>query len=724
MSEAGTGRGALRFVRLRRTVIVAMSLLFLLYMWLRSMSDSVPALAFSQITFLVAPVLSSTFTIAAASSTMRNARERRLWMVMSVASLLLLFVEIMGALVILSVVQSGTQVETLFLLFGAVSSSLLVVASAVDVSVGALPPWRRTRLAVDTIGFLVITGGSALVFWSILLTGGRFDPSATVIEQAVYWTVGLVVIVCAVVIRWSAGLHARELWRSTFFVALLAFGGSMIIHPIYDFMRELGVPSFNHDVLSTMLVFVGYAATFISAWTWLNTPDARSYDYAGLDERSSSARPTVLGTVYFIAMTLAMAFMVLDSSVEARIVDLAVAVSFSAAFCIAVSLWMREAETEWLSRMSLTDAASGAFNRAALDRDIRQQLEYLQDEGGLLLVVSIDPDGFSRFNALHGYRYGDGLLNKVHEALADAASGRANVYRPGGDSFVLLADVDDRRDAVALVRSFSEAVSAVPVREGELTASIGWVLGAPSVHDPVKLLTGADDARGWAKQFGGGVALEYAEDGVREQASSKGVTFSPDESVSDVVKTLATTADLMDSRHHDHSRRVAVLAGMMAAEMDFSPDHIHRVQIAALLHDVGIIALPSIRRDDVTARVGDDSEETLSHAVYGARMAEAVGVAGISAWIRAHHEKWDGSGYPDGLRGSEIPVEAQIIALADGYDELTSPRSRGALSKSAALQEMDLRIGGYYDPELAEPFIALIGRSISQGWSNEAGYDD
>lgn len=104
----------------------------------------------------------------------------------------------------------------------------------------------------------------------------------------------------------------------------------------------------------------------------------------------------------------------------------------------------------------------------------------------------------------------------------------------------------------------------------------------------------------------------------------------------------------------------------------------------------------------------------------GAQLAGSLGVEGLSSWVRAHHERWDGSGFPDGLAGEEIPLEARIIALADAYDGMTAGRRGGSsMSKSAALQEIDHGIGNRFDPVLAERFIEVVGRTASLGWSDE-----
>ena len=93
---------------------------------------------------------------------------------------------------------------------------------------------------------------------------------------------------------------------------------------------------------------------------------------------------------------------------------------------------------------------------------------------------------------------------------------------------------------------------------------------------------------------------------------------------------------------------------------------------------------------------------------------------GVPTWVRHHHERWDGAGYPDALVGEQVPLESRINALADAYDAMTSgARNRSPMSRGAALQEIDLGMGSRFDPTLAEAFIDVVGRTASLGWSDE-----
>ena len=186
-----------------------------------------------------------------------------------------------------------------------------------------------------------------------------------------------------------------------------------------------------------------------------------------------------------------------------------------------------------------------------------------------------------------------------------------------------------------------------------------------------------------------------------------------------VARALAAAADARDARNYYHSRNVASLSLLLAEAVGLDRQHSRLVEVAAMLHDVGRIAMPDpVMPAFKAGRPQSRADE--EHAALGEQLVGSLGIEGLPSWVRSHHERWDGTGFPDGLAGEAIPFEARIIALADAYDGMTEGRRRGSsMSKSAALQEIDHGIGTRFDPDLAERFIELVGRSASLGWTDE-----
>lgn len=156
-----------------------------------------------------------------------------------------------------------------------------------------------------------------------------------------------------------------------------------------------------------------------------------------------------------------------------------------------------------------------------------------------------------------------------------------------------------------------------------------------------------------------------------------------------------------------HAERVASRSRIVARRMGLAPREVRRVEWAARVHDVGkIIVSPEIL-EKPGRLVRCEHEEIQRHAVFGARLVASLGDPAMTAIVRHHHERIDGSGYPDALRGEEIPIGSRIVAVADTFDALTSPRPyRDAFSPGAATRLLEAEAGRTLDPNVVAAFVS------------------
>lgn len=174
----------------------------------------------------------------------------------------------------------------------------------------------------------------------------------------------------------------------------------------------------------------------------------------------------------------------------------------------------------------------------------------------------------------------------------------------------------------------------------------------------------------------------------------------------ELLKSLSETIDGRDPHTRGHSKRVARYALAVARQMRWSSDRQHRLEIAALLHDVGKLGVEAF----ILAKPASLDEREMAavryHPLLGVRILESVQqLDDIIPFIRHHHERYDGGGYPDGLQGDDIPLEARILSVADSYEAITSNRPyRRARSPREALQEIRKGAGSQFDPEVVEAF--------------------
>jgi len=178
---------------------------------------------------------------------------------------------------------------------------------------------------------------------------------------------------------------------------------------------------------------------------------------------------------------------------------------------------------------------------------------------------------------------------------------------------------------------------------------------------------------------------------------------------------LGDVVEADDAYTGEHCRSVVRLALDVARQLDLDADSVRNVEFAALLHDIGKIAIPN---EIINKRGALDEREweiIKTHTLEGQRMLERIGgfMREIGRIVRASHERWDGGGYPDGLRGQEIPIEARIVCACDAFNAMTTTRSyRSAMSVSEATAELERCAGSQFDPRVAECLLRVVARTL------------
>ncbi|MDA0174313.1 diguanylate cyclase [Solirubrobacter taibaiensis] len=324
-----------------------------------------------------------------------------------------------------------------------------------------------------------------------------------------------------------------------------------------------------------------------------------------------------------------------------------------------------------LAHRASHDGLTGVLNQRAF----RERLAVEAARGETLSLVVIDLDHFKAVNDVHGHPVGDRVLAEAAARIAGAARAVDVVGRIGGEEFAWLLPGDAAAAALVAAQRLRAALRSSPLAGVEVTASMG-VCDLRTAHDADALLRRADEALYWAKAFGRDCALVWS------------------------ARTAARIASVRDGSAPDdaHGTRVAALAVALAEARGWEADAAARLHHAGRLHDLGKLALP----DSLLERAGALSEPELEHIRQHARIgAELAGLdEEPSSWIRHHHERWDGVGYPARLSGDGIPEGAQLLAIADAWDTLVSGRPyRGPLSADEALAEIDCSAGTHLRPD-------------------------
>jgi diguanylate cyclase (GGDEF)-like protein len=348
-------------------------------------------------------------------------------------------------------------------------------------------------------------------------------------------------------------------------------------------------------------------------------------------------------------------------------------------------------------------------------RGFRAQLELEVERSGRygrpLAVAVVDVDGFRDFNLKHGYGAGDRALAGVGRAIADGTRANDLACRVGGDEFAILFPETEHPGALRAIERILvelEDIEAGGVRGHSI--SVGIATHEPG-QTPEALLAAAASALEVSRAAGGGraslysTAAEHAID-ANGQGSGNG----------DVIAALASALGERDRYTGDHSESVVDLAARVGESLGLDVAAIARLRTIALLHDIGKVGVP----DEILHKPGplDEREWEImrQHPVIGERIIRAIpGMGAIARAVRHEHERWDGGGYPDGLAGDEIPIEARIILACDAYHAMVSDRPyRKAMAHRDAVAELTANAGIQFDPRVVEALVGyLYGRRQS-----------
>ena len=348
------------------------------------------------------------------------------------------------------------------------------------------------------------------------------------------------------------------------------------------------------------------------------------------------------------------------------------------------------------------DQVSRLPNRASLLRVLRRELS----RGRALTVIAVGVDGPGRLGRRRGPALKDALIRRIGERLA---GDQRLVFRYEEETFVAVLGGSGESRARAAVSSVERslaqeaAASALP-----LTVSTGIAFAE----------AGDDDVEGILKT----AMRALATAGGRTEGVA-GVTRSGpegDRRTNGVARAFVATLEIRDPHISDHLRGVAEISRRIGSRLHLSPDQIEALVLGAMLHDVGKIGVPDYILQKPGRLTEEEFEVIRRHPVQGARMLAPIqDLAPALVVVKHHHERFDGEGYPDGLRGGSIPISARIVSAADAFDAMMRDRPYGyGIPRKAALEEITHGSGSRFDPEIV---AALLETEAEATRSSSAG---
>lgn len=361
------------------------------------------------------------------------------------------------------------------------------------------------------------------------------------------------------------------------------------------------------------------------------------------------------------------------------------------------------------------DGLTGLYNHRYFQERLTAEIERAARYDRTLSLIILDIDDFKLFNDTWGHQEGDKLLTLFAALCARCVRAMDVIARYGGEEFVIIMPETSSEEALAAaerIREYTEKQTAsVFGRNRGATVSAGIASYPEHGTSRHALILNADAALYFAKQRGKNRCYIYEQDHHRlYRAASSHVHSSPIDDDFQAIEALGASVDALDKYSRGHSQNVMQLSVALGEKLGLSAEEIGNLRVAALLHDLGKVGTPRELREKTEPLSKEEWVLLRDHAGLGSRILKRVQqMKSIGPGIKHHHERFDGTGYPNGLAGPNIPLMARVIAIADAYDAMVSERPyRKAKTREEAIEELRRCAGTQFDPELVEVFIKML----------------
>jgi diguanylate cyclase (GGDEF)-like protein len=360
------------------------------------------------------------------------------------------------------------------------------------------------------------------------------------------------------------------------------------------------------------------------------------------------------------------------------------------------------------TRDAHTDSLTLVGNNRAYELGLSMAMDAAYEEGTPLTLCLVDVDDFKQINDTYGHPLGDQVLVEIARLLK-TENHCVGTFRFGGDEFAMILGCGERQ-ARAHIEALYERLAGASFSHGaEATVSVGIATYPSHADDVADLESAADSALYWAKLHGKNRFCAYSASVAEAQAPAELERRIERQARLRAAENLIRVVDAKDEYTGAHSERVALLVESIARQLELEDELVEQLKLAGRLHDLGKIAIP----DRVLQKPGEltphEARQLAHHPQLGASLLDGMDIRPVDVWIKHHHEHWDGSGYPHGLAGSEIPFGSRLILVADAYDAITTDRSyRDAATPQEALEELQRNAGTQFDPEVVAALQAHL----------------
>lgn len=347
----------------------------------------------------------------------------------------------------------------------------------------------------------------------------------------------------------------------------------------------------------------------------------------------------------------------------------------------------RKAEENRLKFLSYRDSLTGLYNRAFFYEKIQ---ELMSNDTFPIGIIMGDVNGLKLVNDTFGHIAGDKLIVKVAEILKEACTENELIFRWGGDEFIILTANANYNNFEKLVQDINIALDKNSHEKIQLSMSIGCDI----INDKNKSI---DEA------------ISEAEAKLYRQKILSGKSIS-----STILSTLQESLEFKTVETSEHTKRVLDYSIKIGKKLKLKQDQINELSLLAKLHDIGMIGIPESILKNLDNLNEEELEIMKTHTEKGYRLAMTIPeISHVARGILTHHERWDGKGYPLGIKGEDIPLIARIISVVDAYDSMTNGfMNNNTKEKEEALEEIKKLSSYEFDPNIVKIFCEIIEKEI------------
>jgi diguanylate cyclase (GGDEF)-like protein len=387
-----------------------------------------------------------------------------------------------------------------------------------------------------------------------------------------------------------------------------------------------------------------------------------------------------------------------------------------------------------LSKLALKDPQTGLYNRRYLTETLEKELSLAKRHAQSLSVLMMDIDYFKSINDAYGHTFGDLVLKQFAQTLKKVTRKYDIIFRFGGEEFVIISPRMDRPTSLILAKRLLKTIHARRFGNKVHVIKLKLSIGVASYPEDGLVIRGidlvylADQILNKVKEHGGNKVFSSEDIEKMEGNLPSGNETSVDmellkkkvyrlsqranQSLIEAIFAVAKTIGLKDWYSDTFTKRTMHYASEIAKMLKLPKNEIEHIRKAAILHDIGKVGINEkilLKKSKLTTR---EFEIIKKHPQLSTDIIRPLYfLRGTIPLILYHHERWDGKGYPHGLKGNQIPVGARIIAIVDAYRSLTSNRPyRKAYAKSNAMKILKRESGTKFDPQVAAAFLKILSK--------------